>query len=110
MPLALEKSMARAQHPKKEIEVALRHAESRGWRIEAAKGRGHAWGRIYCSHHDSACRAGEFCVISIYCTPRSPSNHATRIRRIVDNCLHRYEILAPVELTEKPPPWNTRSP
>ncbi|SOY51142.1 conserved hypothetical protein [Cupriavidus taiwanensis] len=106
----METLMARDQHPKKEIEGALRHAESCGWRVEAARGRGHAWGRIYCSHNDSACRAGEFCVISIYCTPRSPSNHATRIRRIVDNCLHRHEVVAPIRLLEKPPPWNTRSP
>nr|WP_082819015.1 hypothetical protein [Cupriavidus nantongensis] len=88
----------------------LRHAESRGWRVEAAKGRGHAWGRIFCLHNDSACRAGEFCVISIYCTPRSPSNHATRIRRIVDHCLHRCEVVMSIEPKEKPPPWNTRSP
>ena len=26
--------MARSPHPKKEIEAALRHAESQGWRVE----------------------------------------------------------------------------
>lgn len=34
--------MARSSHPKKEIEAALRHAESQGWRVEM--GGSHAWG------------------------------------------------------------------
>ncbi|AGW91969.1 hypothetical protein [Cupriavidus necator] len=83
--------MVRAKHPKKEIEAALRHAELQGWRVEKAKGNGHAWGRIYCPRNDKGCRCGEFCISSIWSTPKRPANHANAIRRIVDNCSHSYE-------------------
>lgn len=44
----------RPSHPRKEVEQALQHAESRGWRIEV--GGSHAWGRMYCPFNDDACR------------------------------------------------------
>lgn len=76
--------MARPKHPNKEVEAALAHAEARGWRIEPA--RGHAWGRMYCPWNDDECRCGEFCIASIWSTPRNPANHARQIRRVVDGC------------------------
>ncbi|VVO09250.1 hypothetical protein [Pseudomonas fluorescens] len=76
--------MARASHPKKEIEMALRHAEERGWRIEV--GGSHAWGKIYCPFRHDLCRCGEFCITSVCSTPRNPFNHARALRRVVDNC------------------------
>ncbi|MDI9244537.1 hypothetical protein [Marinobacter sp. CHS3-4] len=76
--------MPRKRHSNKDIEDALTHAESQGWRIE--KGRGHAWGRMYCPFNDADCRCGEFCVASIWSTPKNAQNHAKQIRRIVDNC------------------------
>jgi len=76
--------MTRSQHPKKEIEEALRHAESRGWRAE--QGGSHAWGRIYCPYNSNACRCGEFCITSIWSTPKNAMNHSRAIRRVVDNC------------------------
>ncbi len=76
--------MARASHPNKEIEAALRYAQSNGWRIKAASG--HAWGRIYCPYNDNECRCGEFCIASIWSTPKNPMAHARAIRRVVDNC------------------------
>lgn len=76
--------MARARHPSKEIEAALRFAEGRGWRVEA--GGSHAWGRMYCPANDPACRDGEFCITSIWSTPRSDSNHANQLRRVVEKC------------------------
>ncbi len=36
----------RKRHPNKEIEAALRYAESYGWRV-IASGH-HAWGKLYC--------------------------------------------------------------
>lgn len=78
--------MVRAKHPKKEVEAALRHAESQGWRVEKARGNGHAWGRIYCPRNDRGCRCGEFCISSIWSTPKRPANHANAIRRIVGDC------------------------
>ncbi|WP_454775609.1 hypothetical protein [Janthinobacterium tructae] len=76
--------MARSSHPKKEIEAALRHAESQGWRVEV--GGSHAWGKIYCPYNDDGCRCGEFCIACIWSTPKNPGNHARAILRVVDNC------------------------
>ena len=75
--------MARKPHPKPD-EAALKHAQQQGWRIEA--GGSHAWGRMYCPYADDACRCGEFCITSIWSTPRNAGNHAKQIRRVVDNC------------------------
>ena len=62
--------MARSSHPKKEIEAALRHAESQGWRVEM--GGSHAWGKIYCPYNDDGCRCGEFA------SPASGARRKTR--------------------------------
>jgi hypothetical protein len=32
------------------------------------------------------CRCGEFCITSIWSTPKSPFNHARSLRRVVDKC------------------------
>jgi hypothetical protein len=76
--------MTRPSHPKKEVEAALRYAEDNGWAVKP--GGGHAWGKIYCPYNDSECRCGEFCVTSIWSTPRNPVSHALALRRIVDKC------------------------
>jgi hypothetical protein len=75
----------RASHVKKEIEGALRYAESLGWRVEARQG-GHCWGRMYCPYNDEQCRCGSYCVVSIWSTPKDSDNHAKDLRRVVDNC------------------------
>lgn len=80
--------MARPVHPKKEVEAIIRYAEQHGWRVEVCSG--HAWGRLYCPFNDRECRCGEFCISSVWSTPRSPGNHAQAIKRVVDNCVaHR---------------------
>ena len=76
--------MARSPHSKKEVEESLRHAESHGWRIEV--GGSHAWGRIYCPYNDDECRCGEYCIASVWSTPKNAGNHARALRRVVDNC------------------------
>lgn len=76
--------MARKRHSKKEIEAALRYAEAHGWRVEI--GGSHAWGKIYCPYNNKDCRCGEFCISSIWSTPRNAANHAKRIKRVVDHC------------------------
>jgi hypothetical protein len=63
--------MTRSSHPKKEIEAALKHAEEEGWRVEV--GGSHAWGKIYCPYNDDECRCGEFCIASVWSTPRNPA-------------------------------------
>ncbi len=77
--------MLRKVHPNKEIEQAIKYAEKHGWRIEV--GGAHAWGKLYCPYHDKACRGGEFCIASIWSTPRNVENHAKQIRRVVNNCV-----------------------
>lgn len=79
--------MPRKPHPKKEVEAALRHAESRGWRVEV--GGSHAWGKMYCPFNQRQCRCGEFCITSIWSTPKNPANHGKQLWRIVDNCIGR---------------------
>ncbi|MFP6560210.1 hypothetical protein WJ542_18175 [Paraburkholderia sp. B3] len=82
----------RRPHPRKEIEAALQYAESNGWMVRPKKGNGHAWGRIYCPYNDADCRCGEFCITSVWSTPRSAANHAAHLMRVVSNCTtHRPE-------------------
>lgn len=76
--------MNRKRHTDKDIESAIAYAELKGWRVEMRKG--HAWGRMYCPFNDLQCRCGEFCVASIWSTPKNKGNHARQIRRIVNNC------------------------
>jgi len=79
--------MARRPHPKKEIEKSLRYAEAHGWRVEI--GGSHAWGKIYCPNNDDECRCGEFCIASVWSTPKNAVNHARQLKRVVDNCTSR---------------------
>jgi hypothetical protein len=75
------------RHPDAAIERALLYAEAHGWRVECRGPRAHAWGRMYCPHDDPDCRCGEYCITSIWCTPRDPETHAKQIRRVVDGCI-----------------------
>ena len=77
--------MTRSAHPKKDVEKALRYVESQGWRI--VQGGSHAWGKMYCPVNSAECRCGEFCITSIWSTPKSAKNHAAGPRRVVDNCV-----------------------
>jgi hypothetical protein len=44
---------------------------------------------MFCPHNDPECRCGEFCITSIWGTPRNAENHARQIRRVVDGCTGR---------------------
>lgn len=85
--------MGRKRHPKKEVEEALQHAEEHGWRIELGGG-GHAWGRMYCPYNDPECRCGEFCITSVWSTPKNSGNHGNQLRRVVNNCATRKRLAA----------------
>lgn len=76
--------MSRPSHARKEVEQALRHAESQGWKVVAGGGR--YWGKMYCPYNDTDCRCGEFCITSIWSTPKNPENFARQLKRIVCNC------------------------
>jgi hypothetical protein len=75
---------SRSRHPDKDIEAAVAYAEERGW--TCFKVKGHAWGKLYCPHHD---RDG--CTVFVWSTPRSAGNHAKHIIREVNRCPHQEE-------------------
>ncbi|MGB4345872.1 MAG: hypothetical protein WBJ21_05705 [Burkholderiaceae bacterium] len=84
--------MARSPYPNKEVEKVLRIAEDNGWRV--VQGGSHAWGKIYCPYKDLECRCGEFCIASIWSTPRNPDNHARALLRVVMNCYRHKDAAA----------------
>lgn len=67
-------------HPNKHIDAALKEAAEAGWRIERRKGRGHAWGRMYCAYGHPEC------AVSIWGTPKVPERHARHLLRAVRRC------------------------
>lgn len=79
--------MARAKHPKKEVEAALKYAETQNWTVQV--GGGHAWGKLHCPSNDAECRCGLFCIMSVWSTPKDSGNHANAIKRVVDGCTNR---------------------
>lgn len=81
--------MGRKHHPNPDIEAAIVHAEGHGWRVKLGKARSHAWGTMLCPKNDPECRCGEFCITSIWSTPKNPAAHARDLRRVVDNCTGR---------------------
>lgn len=44
---------------------------------------------MYCPYNDETCRCGEFCIASIWSTPRNAGTHGRQIRRVVDHCAAR---------------------
>ena len=66
------------------MDEALEYAEAQGWTVE--KATEHAWGRLYCPCNDAECRYGEFCIVSVWSTPKNPNNHVRQLKRVVDNC------------------------
>jgi hypothetical protein len=76
----------RPKHPNKEIEQAIKYAESKGWRYIPSGSSAHAWGRLFCPF---VSREGHS--MSVWSTPKSTENHARQIRRNVDACEHQGE-------------------
>ena len=74
-------------HPNKEIEAAVQYAIKSGWRLK--EGGSHCWGKLFCPYNDLECRCGEFCIQSVWSTPRNSDNHAKQIRKNVNKCLHQ---------------------
>jgi hypothetical protein len=72
-----------AKHPNKHIRAAIRHAETKGWRVSKAGPRAHIWGTIWCPQSSR-----EGCRIFVMSTPRDPEKHARDIIRDVDHCPH----------------------
>lgn len=46
-------------------------------------------GADFCPYNDEECRCGEFCITSVWSTPKNPGNHARQLKRVVDNCTAR---------------------
>src|ERR1035437_4926341 len=93
--------MTRQTHSKKEVEDAVKFAETEGWTV--LLGGGHAWGKMYCPYNDVECRCGEFCIVSIWSTPKNPWNHAKQLKRVVTNCTtHKKKRLEDENLRDVP--------
>lgn len=75
---------SRIRHPKKDVENALRWAADHGWTV-VPTASGHRWGEMVCAH-----TGPEPCRVSIWSTPKSPGNHANRLRQRVRNCPHQF--------------------
>lgn len=54
--------MARKAHPNKDMENAIKYAESQHWRV--VEGGAHAWGKLYCPKNSEDCRCDKFCILS----------------------------------------------
>ena len=72
-----------ARHPNKHIREAIKYAEANGWNFTKASGRAHVFGVLWCRQGD---RTG--CRFRVYATPRSPEDHARRIRSAARTCPH----------------------
>ncbi|RUO20168.1 hypothetical protein CWE06_05960 [Aliidiomarina haloalkalitolerans] len=81
--------MASKKHPVKEIDAAVRFAERCGWRLISAGHSAHCLGRLLCPYGsvNALCRCGDFCMISVWSTPRNGQNHANSLRRAVEKCI-----------------------
>ncbi|MDF1761369.1 MAG: hypothetical protein P1U40_12620 [Coxiellaceae bacterium] len=82
----------RKKHPRKEIELAIQYAESKGWLYKKSVNSAHAWGRLLCPLHTP-----EGCALSIWSTPRNVRIHADQIKRRIDRCLHVIEVFYETE-------------
>ena len=76
--------MARPTHPNKEIEAAIRYAESKGWRFKSAGKSAHAWRRLFCRQADQS-----GCQMSVWSTPKHAEDFAKQVRRKADKCAHQ---------------------
>jgi hypothetical protein len=74
--------VARARHPRKEVEAAIRAAEAAGWTV-VIRGTAHAWGILRCPGGRGAC------AMSVNSTPQNGGNHAKAIERYLARCTHK---------------------
>ena len=75
--------MSRPKHPKKEIEEAVKYAESQGWTFKAPGKSAHVWGTMLCPE-----KSREGHRFGVYSTPKVPAHHAKRLKGAVDECAH----------------------
>ncbi len=72
--------MARQRHPVKDIEAAVRYAESNGWIVVASGSSAHSWAKLRCP--------GDCPQRSVWSTPADSVAHARQLRAFVDRCPH----------------------
>jgi hypothetical protein len=75
----------RPKHPNKDVENAIKYAESHHWTVKVG---GH-WGILFCPYNDSECRCGTRCMAGIWSTPKNHGNHAKQILEVVNGCTAR---------------------
>lgn len=92
--------MPRNNHPNKEIEAVLQHAENNGWRVKESNG--HPWGQTYCPYHmDPCCDNGMWCRMSVWSTPANPQKHAKKLKDKIDHCVVIQEKREAIKIAER---------
>lgn len=86
MHLLVSRKVHKKNHPDKEIEMAIGHAEAHNWRV--IERSGHAWGSQTCPQNSDNCRCGQFYQMSVWSTPKNAGNHARQLRQKVDGCIY----------------------
>lgn len=70
----------RPKHPDKEVERAVKYAESQGWHYVKPGKSSHAWGRLLCNKGHRECH------MSVWSTPKNPENFAKGLYKKVNRC------------------------
>lgn len=83
--------MKRKKHTSKSIENAIAFAESKGWSVISGGKSAHCWGRMLCPYgaRNKDCRCGDFCIVSIWGTPKNHEQHARMLIKAVKKCQWR---------------------
>lgn len=82
--------MTRKKHPNKDIEAALVEIEGLGWHFEDTGKSAHACHKMLCPYKEAQSQCdgnSQWCMKSVWKTPRSPENHARDLKRNVYRCI-----------------------
>ncbi|MDF9399089.1 hypothetical protein EYW48_06825 [Vibrio sp. 1180_3] len=71
-------------HSKKDVNAAIEYAIHKGWRF-VSKGNGHTVGFLYCTTKSEGTHKIVDCRIAIFGSPKNPTNHAKKIKKMVDS-------------------------
>lgn len=70
-------------HSNTDINGAILYGVACGW-CWVQKGNGHTVGYLYCMASDLGKHRALKCFIPVYGSPKSPTNHAKKIRKAID--------------------------
>lgn len=70
-------------HSNKDVDNAIKYGIEKGWRF-VKKGNGHTVGYLYCTNEADGTHNDIECYISVFGSPKSPTNHAKKIKKAID--------------------------